>query len=188
MKALRKDKLESEQSIRNIKAERDILIKITQDKPHFINHMKFNFESLERIFFVTPFMKSGELKTHIKMIHAAYSTGMSSNATRHIIAQVCVAIQFLHDNNILFGDMKPENVLMDEDGYVAITDFGVSTIFKEDEVKEKEGLDGTLEYMAPEICTKPHIHGFPVDIWAIGVTAFEMLTGISPFSGTSEVQ
>ncbi len=75
--------------------------------------------------------------------------------------------------------MKPENVLLDVDGYIRITDFGLSKIG----IKGNKGANsvcGTPEYLAPEILFKMG-HGKAVDWWTLGALLYEMLTGLPPF-------
>lgn len=75
--------------------------------------------------------------------------------------------------------MKPENVLLDKDGYVRITDFGLS---KRNVQSEKDAFSvcGTPEYLAPEILLKQG-HGKAVDWWTLGCIIFEMVTGMPPY-------
>lgn len=74
--------------------------------------------------------------------------------------------------------MKPENILMGEDGYICLTDFGLAKILEGDE--QAQSFCGTPEYLAPEILEEKG-HAFPVDWWALGVLTYEMIVGFPPF-------
>eukprot|EP01016_Furgasonia_blochmanni_P044644 TRINITY_DN6219_c0_g3_i4.p2 TRINITY_DN6219_c0_g3~~TRINITY_DN6219_c0_g3_i4.p2 ORF type:complete len:222 (+),score=51.51 TRINITY_DN6219_c0_g3_i4:452-1117(+) len=92
-------------------------------------------------------------------------------------SQVVCMFEYLHSKNIVYRDLKPENLLIAADGYLKLTDFGFA--------KYVEGrtytLCGTPEYLAPEILLNKG-HGKPVDWWCLGILVYEMLAGIDPFN------
>ena len=79
--------------------------------------------------------------------------------------------------------MKPENVLIDADGYALLTDFGLSKENMKDG-RNATSLCGTAEYLAPEILQKQRNYGMEVDWWSFGVLLYEMITGLPPFYST----
>eukprot|EP00003_Mantamonas_plastica_P022805 TRINITY_DN394_c0_g3_i2.p1 TRINITY_DN394_c0_g3~~TRINITY_DN394_c0_g3_i2.p1 ORF type:complete len:306 (+),score=83.32 TRINITY_DN394_c0_g3_i2:1071-1988(+) len=104
--------------------------------------------------------------------------------SRFYLAELILAIEYLHNMNVVYRDLKAENVLLTEEGHVCLTDFGLA--------KEEIGDDdlahsfcGTLPYMAPEMISRKG-HGKAVDWWGLGVLAFEMLTGLHPFYDESD--
>ena len=101
-----------------------------------------------------------------------------------MIVQLCQALIYLHSKNIIHRDIKPENILLDEKDNLKLADFGWSN-FGEHGTK-RDTYCGTLDYLAPEMATKDHIHDYRVDIWSVGVLIFELLTGDSPFSPTNK--
>jgi serine/threonine protein kinase len=149
--------------------------------------MLYNFETIDRIFFVTKYFKAGELKTHLDLMYKDFTKGLSANATRHVILQLCIGLDFLHENRIVHCDVKPENVLMNENGYICLTDYGISKILTP-EVNTLRGVVGTKTYMSPEIISNHDYNPFLADIWALGVTAYEALTGENPFDDMSDAE
>jgi len=84
---------------------------------------------------------------------------------------------YLHTKNIIYRDLKPENLLIAADGYLKMTDFGFAKIVE----GRTYTLCGTPEYLAPEILLNKG-HGKPVDWWSLGILIYEMNAGIDPFS------
>ena len=90
-----------------------------------------------------------------------------------------LALDYLHRNKVIYRDLKPENVILDAEGNLKLTDFGLSKIFKADE-SMTHSFCGTPEYLAPEVCNNQG-HNHLVDYWSFGIMVYEMLSGINPF-------
>ncbi len=108
---------------------------------------------------------------------------MDFNVCRFYAAQILLSIEHLHHYNIVYRDLKSENILIGKDGYMKLIDFGLSRYnVTEDNLKS---FCGTLDYMAPEILLNQK-YGKSVDWWSFGVLVYEMLFGIPPFYGENE--
>ena len=90
-----------------------------------------------------------------------------------------LAIEELHKHDIIYWDLKPDNVVLDEDGHALLTDFGLSKEGIEDTIHTKS-FCGSYAYLAPEMVKKVG-HGKAVDWYLLGVMIYEMLTGIPPY-------
>jgi eukaryotic-like serine/threonine-protein kinase len=140
----------------------------------------FSVRQVEDIhFFVMEFVSGRPLDQIIQ--HAGQ---LPVPVARAIIWQVGSALGYAHRHGVVHRDIKPANILLDEEGNALVTDFGISKAVESSTRTQTGVLVGTPAYMSPEQC-----YGLPVtaacDQYALGVVAFEMLTGRAPFSGSS---
>lgn len=98
--------------------------------------------------------------------------------TRFYVAEIALALGHLHKQNIIYRDLKPENVLMDEHGHICLTDFGMAKIVRKNELAMS--FCGTPEYLSPEMVLGVG-HSKSCDWWALGILTFEMLFALPPF-------
>ena len=119
---MRKDQLLYENIINNILAEKNIL---SEGQCEFMLTLSFFFQSPERVYLVTPFMKGGDLYHKLKV-----DWYLTEDVVRFYTAQIAIALQHLHEFGIAYRDLKPENILIDEDGYIKLCDFGASVHFQ----------------------------------------------------------
>ena len=94
------------------------------------------------------------------------------------VVQIALALGHLHEKNIVYNDLKAENCLLQYDGYICLTDFGLAMQMNVNE-KDKR-FCGTPAYMAPEILNRAG-HTYKADWWALGILTYEMIVGNTPF-------
>jgi serine/threonine protein kinase len=151
--------------------EQEILTSI--DHP-FIMKMHYSFTTKNYLNLVLDFCPGGELFFHIVKMKR-----LQENVAKFYIAEIILAIEHLHDNDILYRDLKPENVLIDYDGHIKLTDFGLSAMGFTKHSKS-DIFCGSPEYMTPEMILKDDYTRM-IDYYAIGALLYEMIGGIPPF-------
>ncbi|CAI9741469.1 protein kinase C iota type-like isoform X2 [Octopus vulgaris] len=171
MKVIKKAMFNDEEDIDWINTEKHVFETATNYP--FLVGLHSCFQSLSRLFFVIEFVNGGDL-----MFHMQQQRRLAEDHARFYAAEISLALNFLHERGIVYRDLKLDNVLLDSEGHIKLTDYGMC----------KEGLFGgetntfcgTPNYIAPEIL-RGEPYDFSVDWWALGVLMFEMLAGRSPF-------
>lgn len=140
---------------------------------NFIISLHCTFRDKMNLYFVLNYMPGGELYFHL-----AKERRFPEKKAQFYMACVCLAFEYLHNKNIIYRDLKPDNILMDEKGYVRLADFGLSRInaYKEEKAFS---LCGTPQYLAPEVILKRG-YTYTSDWFSFGVTYYQLLTGQIP--------
>merc|ERR1719408_1067569 len=170
MKMLRKDHVVKRNQVEHTRSERNVLESVNHP---FIVSLHYAFQTPKKLYVVLEYCAGGEL-----FFHLSQAGRFSQGRCRFYACEICLALAYLHSLNIIYRDLKPENLLLDADGHAKITDFGLSKEGIEDNISAKT-VCGTPEYLAPEIVEKRG-HGRAVDWYSIGALTFEMLTGLPP--------
>ncbi|CBY11270.1 unnamed protein product [Oikopleura dioica] len=173
MKVIKKELVCDEEDIDWVQTEKHVFE--TASNHPFLVGLHSCFQSPSRLFFVIEYINGGDL-----MFHMQKQRKLPEEHARFYSAEISLALHFLHERGIIYRDLKLDNVLLDSEGHIRLTDYGMC----------KEGISrptdvattfcGTPNYIAPEIL-RCEDYRFSVDWWALGVLMYEMMAGRSPF-------
>lgn len=172
MKVLKKDYIIKKNQVEHTKTERSVL---GYTRHPFIVGLNMAFQTNDNLFFILDYCGGGELFFHLGKVGR-----FTEERSKFYAAQIILALEYVHQNDVIYRDLKPENVLLDHDGNVRLTDFGLSKEGVSDHSKGANSFCGTPEYIAPEVLLRQG-HGRAVDWWSLGALLYEMITGIPPF-------
>ncbi|KAL7682083.1 putative rho-associated protein kinase [Plasmopara halstedii] len=171
MKVLKKQQVVSSGLVNTTMAERKILTEISHP---FVVKLHYAFQSESKLYLVMDYLSGGSLATHLRRRRK-----FPEDWARFYAAEVAAAIAHLHSANIIYRDAKLENVLMDHDGHVRITDFGLSKVGVSG-LKGATTFCGTAAYIAPELL-RGKAYGKAADWWSFGILLYEMIGGKPPY-------
>ena len=173
LKVLHKNELKANRVEKQV--QREIEIQTHLRHPNVLQ-LYGHFHDRNRIFLILEFAGKGELYKHLRK-----QNRFPEPQAAQYIAQMACALQYLHRKNVIHRDIKPENILMGMYGEIKISDFGWSVHAPGN---RRTTLCGTLDYLPPEM-VNPKVSNYAydrkVDLWSLGVLAFEFLVGEAPF-------
>ncbi|OMJ93575.1 hypothetical protein SteCoe_3411 [Stentor coeruleus] len=178
LKVLRKEKVLGNNLVRYAFTERNILMSISHP---FIVKLNYAFQTPEKLAIIMDFCPNGDLGTQL-----AREKRFSEEKARFYMVEVLLALQELHNHGIIFRDLKPDNVVLDEEGHAKLTDFGLSKEGVDDD-KLTKSFCGSVAYLAPEMIRRTG-HSRSVDWYLFGVLLYEMIVGSPPYYSSSREQ
>ncbi|XP_026329932.1 cGMP-dependent protein kinase, isozyme 1-like [Hyposmocoma kahamanoa] len=170
LKCLKKIEMVQQQQQEHVFNEKHIMVACNSP---FICRLYRTFKDDKYIYFLMEAVMGGDVWTILQKRHF-----FSENVARFMAACVVEAFQYLHARNIVYRDLKPENLMLDKNGYIKLVDFGFAKELKDN--SKTWTFAGTPEYVAPEIVLNKG-HDRAVDCWALGVFIHELLVGRPPF-------
>ncbi|KAJ3345945.1 hypothetical protein HDU83_003545 [Entophlyctis luteolus] len=171
LKVLRKHDVVKLKQVEHTLDEKRILEALSNGCP-FLVHLYGSFMDNEHLYLVMEYIQGGELFTYLRNMDK-----LDNEAAKFYAAEVVLAFEYLHSADVVYRDLKPENLLIDTNGHIRVTDFGFA--------KHLNGhlthtLCGTPDYLAPEVIQSKG-YGKAVDWWALGILIYEMIAGHPPF-------
>lgn len=168
------------QLVEQTKTERVILESINRHP--FVVKLYYAFQDHEKLYLILEYAQGGELFTRMLTERM-----FPEDTAAFYLAEMVLALEHLHHNvGVVYRDLKPENCLLDSEGHLLLTDFGLSKVAVDGEHRCRS-MTGTLEYMAPEVLLQQN-YGTAVDWWSFGILGFDLLTGSSPFRANNDAK
>jgi len=178
IKMLKKQYIVEKDEVHSMMSEKSVFLTVSSINHPFLVNLHSCFTSDSRIYFVMEYAQGGDLIYHVRQRNFTHTRA------KFYLCEVLLALEYLHKKNIIYRDLKLDNILLTNEGHVKITDYGLC----------KENMDvstttttfcGTPEFMAPELL-KGHPYTRAVDWWTFGVLTYEMLVRGAPFKGNDD--
>ena len=178
MKVLDKCRIAKQNIFKYVLTERNVLS--VMHNP-FIVKLNYAFQTSEKLFLLLDYCPGGDLSKQLQI-----QTRFSEEKAKFYICEIILALGELHKHNIIFRDLKPDNVVIDKEGHALLTDFGLS---REGVVGKEiaKSFCGSIAYLAPEMLNRSG-HGKAVDWYLLGVLFYELLVGVPPYFITNQEQ
>ena len=178
MKVLDKCRIAKQNIFKYVLTERNVLS--VMHNP-FIVKLNYAFQTSEKLFLLLDYCPGGDLSKQLQI-----QTRFSEEKAKFYICEIILALGELHKHNIIFRDLKPDNVVIDKEGHALLTDFGLS---REGVVGKEiaKSFCGSIAYLAPEMLNRTG-HGKAVDWYLLGVLFYELLVGVPPYFTRNQEQ
>uniref|UniRef100_A0A8C0WXH2 G protein-coupled receptor kinase n=1 Tax=Castor canadensis TaxID=51338 RepID=A0A8C0WXH2_CASCN len=173
MKCLDKKRVKLKQGETLALNERIMLALVSTGDCPFIVCMTYAFHTPNKLCFILDLMNGGDLHYHLSQ-HGVFS----ESEMRFYAAEVILGLEHMHQRCVVYRDLKPANILLDEHGHVRISDLGLACDFSK---KKPYASVGTHGYMAPEVLQKGTAYDSSADWFSLGCMLFKLLRGHSPF-------
>mmetsp|Transcript_39882 Transcript_39882/g.55427 ORF Transcript_39882/g.55427 Transcript_39882/m.55427 type:complete len:375 (+) Transcript_39882:342-1466(+) len=168
LKILKKHEVIRLKQVDHILSEKSILAQLNHP---FIIGLYSTYQDVRNLYMLLEYSPGGEIFSHLRK-----SGRFPGETARYFVGSIILALEYMHSKDIVYRDLKPENLLLDRNGKLKIADFG----FAKKVPDRTWTLCGTPEYLAPEIIQSKG-HGKGADWWAVGVLIFEFVAGYPPF-------
>eukprot|EP00668_Euglena_longa_P034400 GGOE01044207.1.p1 GENE.GGOE01044207.1~~GGOE01044207.1.p1 ORF type:complete len:380 (-),score=59.92 GGOE01044207.1:565-1704(-) len=182
MKVVFKQNVLDHGRVQDLFSERSVL---RRSKHPFIVKLEYTFQSEHKLFFVMEYLEGGDLDS---LLNSVENKRFDEPTARFYAAEVWMALQYLHDNNIIYRDLKPENILLGSNSHACLSDFGLSKDFVDSGSGDGQGransFVGSPFYVSPDVLRQKK-YGKEVDWWSFGILLFRMLAGAVPFKGSN---
>ncbi|XP_070571863.1 G protein-coupled receptor kinase 3-like [Ptychodera flava] len=173
MKCLDKKRIKMKQGETLALNERIMLSLVSEVDSPFIVCMTYAFQTPEKLCFILDLMNGGDLHYHLSQ-HGVFS----EKQVQFYAAEIILGLEHMHNRFVVYRDLKPANILLDEHGHVRISDLGLACDFSK---KKPHASVGTHGYMAPEVLSKGTAYDSSADWFSFGCMLYKLLKGHSPF-------
>lgn len=175
LKCISKGHVEKHDAVRQVCWEREMLMLV--DSP-FVIRLVRSYKDAEFIYILLEAALGGSLYQLMTQKPEVFCDDQPrGSSTAFFVGCIIAALEHMHDRRIVYRDLKPENVMLDERGYGKLCDMGFARFV----INKTNTLAGTPEYMAPEVIDFPHAHDTNCDWWSLGVLTFELNAGHTPW-------
>ncbi|XP_022106066.1 beta-adrenergic receptor kinase 2-like isoform X1 [Acanthaster planci] len=173
MKCLDKKRIKMKQGESLALNERIMLSLVSENDSPFIVCMTYAFQTPDKLCFILDLMNGGDLHYHLSQ-HGVFS----EKEVQFYATEIILGLEHMHNRSVVYRDLKPANILLDENGHVRISDLGLACDFSK---KKPHASVGTHGYMAPEVLSKGLAYDSSADWFSFGCMLYKLLKGHSPF-------